>query len=142
MRLEIYIAIMIVLDVLLFLGQTAVTNVATEEGVASPVFYNYDDSVLKQYDAGNYTLTENISGNLPSAKGAVLPDSGSFFSDLLSTIKDWFLDIPGVKYVVGVITAVPNSLKAMGFSPEISFALGAIWHVITFVLVLGWLFNR
>jgi hypothetical protein len=142
MKLEIAVAIMIILDVILFLTQTAVINVAAEEKVAYPVFYTYKDSVLYSYDEGNYTLTNDISKDLPSAQGAVLPDSGSFFSDLFSSMKNWFLDFPGVKYVVSAITAVPNTLKMMGLPAEVSFALGAIWHVITFVLLIMWLFNR
>lgn len=142
MRLEIAIAVMIVLDVLLFLTQTGITHVAADEGVVAPVFYNYDTSVLVQYDEGNYTLTQDVSGNLPTGQGAVLPDTGNFFTDLFSSMKNWFLDLPGVKYVVGVVTAVPNTLKAMGLPPELSFALGAIWHVITFVLLIAWMFNR
>lgn len=142
MRLEIAIAIMIVLDVLMFLSQTAITNVALAEGVTGPQFYNYENSVLHQYDEGNYTLTQNVSGQLPTGQGAVLPDTGNFFTDLFSSIKNWFLDLPGVRYVVGVVSAVPNTLKLMGLPPELSFALGAIWHVITFVLLIAWMFGR
>lgn len=142
MKLEVAIAVMIILDVMLFLSQTALDKVAAEESVIAPQFYDYDKSVLKQYDTGNYTTPENISELLPDAQGAVDPDTGNIFTDLFSSMKDWFLDIPGVKYVIGVVTAVPNALKSMGLPAEISFALGAIWHVITFLLVLAWLFGR
>lgn len=142
MRIEIAIIIMLVIDVLLFLSQSAVTHIAQEEGVIAPTFHQYQGSVLSQYDVGNYTLTNNVSRLLPSGQGEVVPNTGNFFTDIFSTAKNWFLDLTGVKYFIGVVNAVPNTIKNIGFEPEIAFAIGALWHILTFILIISWLFNR
>lgn len=142
MKLEMSIVIMLLIDITLFLSQTAMANIAMEEGVVGPSYYDYQGGVLRQYDAGNYTVPTNVSSLLPSGQGEVVPNTGSFFTDIFSTVKNWFLDLPGVRYVVGVVTAVPNMLQTFGLPPELSFAIGALWHVMTFVLLIGWLFNR
>ena len=142
MRLEIAIVVMVMINIMIFLGQTAITNVAADEGVTGPVFYDYEDSILKKYDAGGYTLSNNVSSLLPAGQGEVVPNTGNFFTDMFSTVKNWFLDIPGVNYAVGVVTAVPSLISNMGFPDELAFALGALWHVMTLILVVAWLFNR
>lgn len=120
---------------MVFLGQVSVTKINPN----APIFYNYDGSLISDYDAGNYTVTEDLSG-LPTSADAVSPDDNTnIFTDAFKTFKSWVEDVTGVKYLKAFVNAVPNLFKAFGLPQEISFILGVIWHATIFFLVVMWL---
>jgi len=128
------LATVLFIDVLLFFAQTGMTEL-NPGGVQ---IYTYQDSLLSRYDAGGYTLNQSTTEEFPSSTNTVSVQAGdNFFTDIFASIKNWVIDtVPGAKYVVGVIDAVPNMLKSFGLPKEMSFGLGAIWHGIVFMMAL------
>lgn len=121
------------LNVIFFFAQQGMADV--NPGGATNIL-NYEDSLLQQYDKGNYTLGEFESGDLPNPQSQVGVE-GNFFTDTFSTIRSWFLDLPGVSQANALVNAVPNFLKMIGLPVEIAYALGVMWHVLSiFIIVL------
>jgi len=134
---KIALGVALFLNVMLFFAQLGIDDISALAGATPTNYFNYEDSMLSKYDEGGYQLKEFDPNELPDSEGGVTTEGG-FFTDVFSTIKNWFLSIPGAKYVVGMVNAVPNFFKALGLPPEISFALGFIWYVmVIFLLVMS-----
>lgn len=125
-------------NVLLFLSQYAMIEMNPD----GTVFFNCEGSMLKTFDknkcvGSTYVLDDSdITGELPSSEGAISPTTGNFFTDIVSSIKDWFTSLPGIKYLYAMLSAPANLLKNMGAPDALSFALGALWYGVTFFLVV------
>jgi hypothetical protein len=139
MKVTLALAFILILNLFLWFGQTGVNEIAASEGVVGTTFYNYEGSLIKSYDTGNYTLNEDVSGELPSGQGSIEPESGNFFTDTFSTIKNWFLETTGLSYLVGIVSAFPNALKSMGLPPVMAFGLGFFWHALTIFLIVAFI---
>ena len=128
-----FLLLVLAVDGFLYMGQVAsldVNPVATN-------YYNYDGSLLAQNDAGNYTLSQNITTSLPTGTASVSPDTGNFFTDIFATTKTWLLDSTGLSYIISIVNALPNFLKAIGLPSVFVFIVGSIWHSFTiFSIVL------
>ena len=129
------------LNFFLFMTQTGIDKVSEAEGVSASNFFNYDGSMISDFDSGNYTLEEDVSGDLPSGTGQIEPESGNFFTDTFATMKNWLLETTGLKYLLGIVNAFPNFLKQIGLPPELSFGLGFLWHALTLFLAVAWIKN-
>lgn len=138
---DIIVAIFFVLalNTVLFMGEQAIIKINPGNELN---YFDYTGSNMEAYDTGNYSLRSAESTDLPTAQSSVSND-GNFFTDIFSTIKNWILDATGIgsglKYFLGVINTVPNFLKALGLPPQISFALGYLWHTLTFFIFIAWL---
>jgi hypothetical protein len=131
--IKLALGVVILLNLVFFLAQIGVASLGSDLQ-----FFNYNGSMIKKYDAGNYELVEFNSNELPDSQSAVSTE-GSIFTDVWQTVKNWFLDIPGVKYVVAIVNAVPNFLAIIGLPKEIVFAIGFIWHAMTVFLLVVFL---
>ena len=72
--------ILLAIDLMLFLGQIAVTEIAPDMS-----YYNDTGNLLGTEDQGNYTLSEitDINSILPTATQGVTSDTdGNIFTDL------------------------------------------------------------
>ena len=136
MKTVLALAIVLSINVFLFLGQMAVNDINPGQ---APQFFNADEQLIGDFDAGNYTLNENITDKLPGGEGSVSPTTGNVFTDLFSTMKNWFLESTGLNYLVAIINAVPNFLKIIGLPKEFVFAIGFFWHAITLFLVINFI---
>lgn len=137
-----FLMIIMVINVGLYLTQEGMSNQASIEGAIAPTIYNYQNSTMQNYDNGNGAINNDPSSLLPSANRAVSPTTGNYFTDLFTTAKDWFMGVTGLKYVLGIITAVPNLLTNIGLYEPIAFSLSALWYAITFLLIIMFLFGR
>lgn len=139
MKVTLALAFILALNLFLFLGQYGVDQVAASEGTSGPVFFTYDGSLISSYDAGNYTLDEDVSGKLPTSQGSIEPESGNLFTDTFATVKNWFLESTGLGYLLGFVNALPNALKAFGLPAPIAFGIGFFWHALTFFLIVAFI---
>lgn len=132
----------IVLNVMMFLSQTAMS----ETNPQSITFYNFDDSLLDNYDIGNESnrqiYVDDLNNQLPTGEGSINPETGNYFTDIFSSIKSWIADKTGIKYVKGMLTAPYNLLKAMGLPNNFSFAIGVLWYSITLFLTIQFFWGR
>lgn len=137
------LAIVIGINVLLFLAQASVLELDSGSGT----FYNCEGTILSEFDTGNctstnYVLDDNPTSLIPSGSSSVNPDTGNIFTDAFSGIKNWFLDITGVSYLIAIVSAPTNFLKVMGLPSAFAFAVGALWYGVTLFLIIAFMFGR
>lgn len=138
MRILIGFIFVMMVNVLLFSNQAALTEIAAEEGIGAPQIYTYEGSVIQQY-GGNNSLDEDISGALPSGEAQVEATSGTYLTDTFNTFRGWLLSAPGLKYILAWVNAFPAFLKQIGLPVALAYVLGVFWHAIgvfLFVLLL------
>ena len=137
-----FLFLMLCIDGFLFMGQTAVIDInpSLEEG-----FYPYSGTLISEYDAGNQTLKNNPDQTISEVTGAqsVSEETGNIFTDIFNGIKSFFTKAgAGVKYVFGIVNAVPAFLNAINAPPLFVFTVGAMWHGITVFLLILLMFGR
>lgn len=131
MKAVLALLFVLMVNILFFFAQLGMADVNPD----APQLMNYNGSHIQGYDKGNYTLIEFSADELPEPEAQVNTE-GNFFTDIFSSMKNWFLDLPGVSHVVGIVNAVPNFLKAIGLPIEVSYALGYLWHALSVFLVV------
>ena len=137
------LAIVLGINALLFLSQVAVLELDSSAGT----FYNCEGTILAEFEQGNctnanYVLDNNPIDLLPSGSSSVNPDTGNIFTDGFSAIKNWFLDITGVSYIIAIVSAPYNLLKVMGLPSAFAFAVGGLWYGLTLFLIIAFMFGR
>jgi hypothetical protein len=103
---------------------------------------NCAGSPLGQY--GNCTTkgvyTFNASNpNLPTSSSSTDVTSGGIFTDLYNTIKGFFSDTLGLKYVVAIFSAPTTFLKNINVDPTFAGLIGAMWWIFTLGVVVTYL---
>lgn len=136
MKLEEALAIILAIDLMFFLGQTAILNINPDSPTS---FFTRQDSLILSYDSGNYTLNEDVASELPSSVNTVSTSDGNIFTDTWNAVKNWFLESTGIKFLLDIVNALPNFIKACGAPIEVSFAIGAFWHGMTLFLLISYL---
>ena len=134
--------LMISLNVELFIAQVSINGICD---TCNLNYFDFSGSGMADYNAGagtgNYTIKDFSAADLPQTQVSV-SDSGNYFTDLWSTVKNWLIDsIPGARYVVGMVNAIPNFFKSVvpGDAAPIAFALGYMWQAATVFLIIMWL---
>lgn len=132
-----------ILNVLMWFGQVSMLEL-NEDGT---VYFNCEGTMLEMFDKNNcngtYELddSETVS-DLPTAEEDISATTGNIFTDMFSSIKDWFNDVTGLNYLYAILKAPYNLLKAIGLPNEIVFGLGALWYAITFFLIIAFFWGR
>ena len=88
------------------------------------------------------TINEFESGALPESEQSVSPETGTSFTDLFRTAKNWILDTTGARYVIDFVGAPIVLLRSMGINSTVVFVIGAMWYGFFVFLIVSWLFNR
>lgn len=147
-KLGYFVLISVALTMILFIFQTSIDKVGAEIGIETTnqiKGYNYENSNIKQYDKGNFTLDGSIQDtiqSLPTGENdADLNEDGNWFTDTFRSMKEWLLSVTGIKFVLDVLKAVPSFLANIfpGDFKEIGFALGYMWHAITIYALIFWI---
>jgi hypothetical protein len=134
MKTLVALAIILAINVFLFLGDYGIRDI---NGQSSGLI-NYQNDMIGKFDAGNYTLDESVTSKLPSGEGSISPETGNFFTDTFSTIKNWFVETTGLNYLIGIVNAVPNFLKRF-LDPVLAYAIGFFWHALTIFLIINFI---
>lgn len=131
-------------NVMLFLGQAAILD-TNPQGTR---FYECQGNILAGYDQQNcttginYTLTTDSINQLPQDVTKVSGDNtgtSSLFTDLFSTFKNWFLQVTGLGYITGILSAPYTILSAWGLPPAFTWAIGSLWYGFTFIVIVMFL---
>jgi hypothetical protein len=142
MKIAFALGIMLAINVFLFLGQVSIDDIASSiNRTSGTTLYNYDNSLMQEYDSGDYVLTSDTA--LPDTEGGISPETGNFFVDPIGSLKSFFGKVgTGFSYFKSIVNAVPNFLKSIGLPNELSFALGFFWHVLTLFLIIMLIWGR
>lgn len=140
-------ALIIVLSIncMLFLGQYAILQVSAD----APNFYNCEGTIFGQIESQgcrnstNYQLNDsNPASRLPGGATGVDPTTGNIFTDAFTSIKSFFINTLGLGYIVEILSAPSNFLKALGMPGAFSFAVGALWYGTTLFLIIAFFWGR
>lgn len=132
--------VVLAIDLMLFFGGYAVADINPDSD-----FYSYGDTVLQRADAGDgsFEVRSLNSSDLPGSTASVDPETGSFFTDLFRSARNWLLsNVPGAQTVYMVVNAVPNFLSAIGLPQVFVFGVGALWHMLGAFLLVSFLWGR
>lgn len=138
------LAIVLGINVMLWLGQVAVT----ELNPAGPVFYNCQGSLIANFEASQCTGTTYVLGDsdpsavLPTTGSQVQVDNGNFFTDTFGAAVSWFTQSTGLRYLYNILAAPSNFIKAVGAPSQFAFAVGAMWYAFSLLAIVAFLFGR
>ena len=131
----------VVLNVLMFLSQTAMTNINPDGSVC----YNVEGSLIEEtmIGQGNGSVSSGDAiGDLPGSQGTVTIGDAIGFTDIFNNILGWFKSAPGVKYVYGVVSAPYNVFKCMGLPSQFVVAIGTLWYMVSLLILVAFLWGR
>jgi hypothetical protein len=135
------LVIVLSINLFLFLGQAAINDIG-----GTTQFYNCQGSLLEstnQYGCtSQYQLDDNYGERLDTGTSGVSATSGNIFTDTFVAIKNWLLESTGVGYLFSILSAPYNFLSALQLPSAFSFAIGSLWYLVTFFLIVNWLFGR
>jgi hypothetical protein len=136
--LEFAVLTVICINLMLVLGQISAMTV--NPGFAGSVV-DCANSPLGQYGSCNGTKYNIDTGapSLPTSSTSVDATTGSVFTDIYNTIKGFFADTLGLKYVVGVVGAPTSFMKGIGIDPTFASLVGAVWWIISVLLIVSYL---
>jgi len=137
MKTVMALAIILCVNMFLFLGNQAVLEV----GGGNSGLIDYDNDLIGKFNVGNNTnpqLSEDVVNILPSGEGSISPETGNFFTDTFSAIKNWFVEATGLDYLLGIVNALPNFLKRF-LDPVLAYAIGFLWHALTVFLIVSFI---
>jgi len=140
-KLTTILIIILSIDVFLFLGQTAVTNL-NENTLTRPNFYNYEESFLHDFDSGNYTLNQsNPQLSFPTGEDSV-SEEGTVYTDIFKSAKEWLLDTTGLRYLLNFLGAPVVFLGTLNLPIEILYSFGALWWGTTLFIIIAFILGR
>lgn len=138
MKISHALLIVLSLNFIFFLVQISIIKIGPEirPGGTTTIFFNPGENLIGDFDEGNYTLSDPTN-RIPSDNNVIDPDTGdSWITDQWKTVKNSVLDKTGLGFLLDVVNAIPNFLKAIGVPPELAFAVGFMWHALTIVLLI------
>ncbi len=132
-----------VLNVFMFLTQATISDLNPD---ANQIWTN-EDQLLDDFDknsgVGDPVLdTENTYNNLPGGAGQISPTTGNWYTDIFTSIKKWIGDKTGLNYMLQIVSAPYNLLKAINLPVGFSFAIGTLWYAVTLFLIISFIFGR
>jgi len=136
--------IVMAINMMLFLGQIAVIDMNSE----ASTIYDCAGGMIGSFDQNScsgdtYVLTDGDPvTNLPDVEGSVSPETGAVYTDTYTGVKGWLVDATGLGYLLEILSAPSNLLKAIGLPQAFSFAIGFLWYGITLFLIVAFLFGR
>jgi len=129
------LVIVLAINIMLWFGQMAVLSV-NPDGVN---FFNPEGSLLNSFNKGNYSLSDDPLAQLPTSESSVSVTTGNIFTDLFSTVKNWFIGSTGLGYLLNVLSAPMSFLNALLLPKQFAFALGGLWYGVTFFLIIAFI---
>jgi hypothetical protein len=131
--------VVLVIDVILFISQTAVYDINPD----GPEYFHVNGSLLANAKDGDALKVRTVDAEtLPSGTASVDTESTNEFTDLFNSVKKWFTELPGVSHLLGIVNAVPNALDGSGLPQELSFSIGALWYILTVFLIISYMWGR
>mgnify|MGYP001811654132 CR=1 FL=1 len=138
-KLTTYFAIMIAINVVLWLAQLGIASI----NPAADSIYDIDGS-----PAARFVINDSLSGGLGRGvddielitSDSVEETTGNVFTDAIKTVKRWFSSIDSsLGLFTGILKQPYGFLKSIGTPIEIATAFGIIWYVMLALLVINFI---
>lgn len=108
--------------------------------------FNYTDNALSKYNLGNSTsfdVPTNVSTYLPSGAGTTIsPDTGLAFTDIFTSVKNWFVETTGLGHLLNYLSGPKILLTAMNIPAAAAWAITALWYGITLFILIAFIWGR
>jgi len=129
------LVVVLMINAFLIMGQSAITSINPQ----ASNFLTGSKTPLYSFSQ-NGTLNEsNINDKLPSTDSSVSVTTGNIFTDTWNAVKNWFLQSTGINYVLGILSAPYNFLKAIMLPNEFVLIIGSLWYMLTLYLIINFL---
>lgn len=132
------LVLILCIDIMFFLGQIAINNVAEDIGRAPLNFYN--SSYVETTDSGNgsYVVdTSNLNTRIYTSNTGVTTEEGNVFTDTVNDLKNWFIEnTPALNYAINFVGAPATFLNVVHAPKELSFAVGGLWFIMTIAIIV------
>jgi len=129
------LVVVLMINAFLIMGQSAITSINPQ----ASNFLTGSKTPLYSFSQ-NGTLNEsNINDKLPQTDSSVSVTTGNIFTDTWNAVKNWFLQSTGINYVLGILSAPYNFLKAIMLPNEFVLILGSLWYMLTLYLIINFL---
>ena len=136
--------IILSINAMLLIGQAAILDTNPDANI----FITCKDSALASYESsgctsGDYVLnTSNSINQLPTDVTKVSGDNtgtGGLFTDIFSTIKNWFLQTTGLQYIINILAAPYVFLSLLGLPAAFTFLVSSVWYGFTLWAIVSFL---
>ena len=136
--LETALIIVLSINLMLVIGQIAGEKI--NPGFAEQII-NCENSPLGQYgNCSSDSFTFDASNPiLPTTQASVDSTTGAVFTDLWNTIKGFFSDTLGLKYVVMLVSGPKSFLTSVGLDDTFAGLIGAVWWIVTTLLIISYI---
>lgn len=126
-------------NILMFFTSTAMIDL----NPSGSVCYHSEGSVIDS-TVNTGELNNDVLGQLPGAQASPVTAGTTTitFTDIFNNILGWFKSAPGIKYVYGVVAAPANLIACLGLPGYVSVGLGGAWYLVTFLVLLGFIWGR
>ena len=103
-------------------------------------FYNTNGTIIGN-SINDGILNTSVADQLPSTiTGNVAANAQpGFGTDLFSMLKSWLLSLPGIKYIVDIVSAPYEILKITGLPTEFILPIAALWDLLSLLVIVSWL---
>jgi len=129
-----------ILNVLMWLSQVAVVDL----NPSGTVYYNCEGSIVENFasceNSSTAVLNSDVASQLPNPQNIEVSDNP--FTDIFNSILGWVKGLPGINYLVAMVSAPYNIFKAIGLPNELALGLGIIWYGISLFVLVSFLWGR
>ena len=137
-NLTIITIFVVMVNILMWFSATAMKDL--NQDLANGLCFHLESTIINENiqstDAG-YVLKNNISEQLPSGTGSILPSSSLNFIDVFVNILSWIKRLPG--FLLSLITAPAILLACSGLPDIFIIGIDVLWYLITLVIIVEFL---
>ncbi|HHE36488.1 MAG TPA: hypothetical protein ENL16_01585 [Candidatus Woesearchaeota archaeon] len=130
------VIIMMSINIILWLTQMSIMEI----NPGAPSFFNVSNSPATNYITNGELTNRSVADSLPeevkgTEGGGVTTSLTSFFSDPISTIKNFFLKTLGLEQVGNVLKAPYDFMKSVGIPQQIALMIAVLWYSFNIILL-------
>ena len=137
--------VVVLLNVIMWFCAITMTNI----NPSGSVCYNVEGSIIgnvvskDSQGAYNGSVVDNSAlQDLPGSISTVTVSQTGLGTDLFTSILSFLKTVPGLNYLINVVSAPYNILKCTGLPNEFVVGLGSLWYIVTFLILISYLWWR
>ena len=134
------VILILCIDAVGFLGQVSMDKMDLGGGIQTGA----DGGILKTYNSGNYTINNSDPGSYLTGNNPSVGTSGNIIADTYNDLINWFKSTAnaGWTLIMSLFGGPYPYLVRMGLPNEFTFAVGAIWLILSIILAVAFIAGR
>jgi hypothetical protein len=139
--------LMLSIQAVLMIAQAAILAPESAGGYGGTnTFYHSNGTLLSSYDKNSLATGTTPTLTAETNPATLLPDNpaqdNNFFTDVFTSIKNFFSNTLGLRYVTALLSAPAHIIGLIIPIPEIAFALAAVWYGTMMLLIFAFFWGR